>query len=167
MVRHILDLLQFHGLLVQSEHVVLLHGAFEVEDTTGRPRDGSGAAGTGAPGAQRAAVEVTPDGTTSAGAKPGGASAATGSTPAGAAAGCEHVTDTSGGRGPAGASTGGAGDCYAAESRLPDDLTQADKDLLGLFTETHAPEVRTVVRVLLCGIIVCFNTLAYVPCWQT
>ena len=26
MVQHILDLLQFHGLLLQSEHCVLLHG---------------------------------------------------------------------------------------------------------------------------------------------
>ena len=57
--------------------------------------------------------------------------------------------------GPAGASAGGVVVLDAAESRLPDDHTQAGKDLLGLITETHSPEVRTVVRVLLCGIIHC------------
>ena len=143
-------------MLLRSEHCVLLHGASEVEDTTGGPREGPRAAGTRA-----AAVELTPAGT-SAGAKPGGASVATGSTPAGAAAGGENAADTSGG--PAGASTGGAGGWDAAESRLPDDQIQADKDLLELITESHSPEVRTVVRVPLCGIVVCFHILAYVLC---
>ena len=114
--------------------------------------------------AQRAEVEVTPAVTTSAGANSGGASAAAGSTPAGAATGGENAGDTSGGRIPAGASTGGAGVWDATESRQPDDQTQADEDLFGLITETHFPEVRTVVRVLLCGTIVCFHLLAYVPC---
>ena len=38
----------------------------------------------------------------------------------------------------------------AAESRQPDDQAQADKDQLGLITETHSTEGRTIVRVLLC-----------------
>ena len=67
--------------------------------------------------------------------------------------------------GPTGASADGAVAWDAAESRQPDDQTQADKDQLGLITETHSPEVRTVVRVLLCGIIVClrFALLCCVP----
>ena len=50
----------------------------------------------------------------------------------------------------------------ATESRQPDDQTQAGKDQLGLITETHSPEVRTVVRVLLCGIIVCLHFICFV-----
>ena len=49
--------------------------------------------------------------------------------------------------GSAGASAGGAVVFDAAESRQPDEQTQANKDQVGLITERHSPEVRTVVRV--------------------
>ena len=59
--------------------------------------------------------------------------------------------------GPAGASAGGVVVLDAAESRQPDDQTQADKDQLRLIT----PEARTVVLVLLCGIIVCSHFICF------
>ena len=109
-----------------------------------------------------AEVAVTPAGTTSAGAKTGGASAATQLTPAGAATGGGSAAGTSGGLGPAGANAGGASVLDATESRQPDDQTQTDKELLGLITETHSSGVRTVVRVLLGGIIVCLHFIGLV-----
>ena len=48
MAQHILDLLRFHVLLLQSEHCVLLHGASEMGDSGGsacRPGEVAGARG--------------------------------------------------------------------------------------------------------------------------
>ena len=65
-------------------------------------------------------------------------------------------------QGPAGASAGGAVVFYAVASRQSDDQTQADKDQLRLTTETHSPQVRTVVRELLCGITVSLHFICFV-----
>ena len=65
MVRHILDVLQFHGLLLVSEHCVLLHGASVMGDSGGstdRPGEEAGAAGTEALATQMAEVEVEEQG---------------------------------------------------------------------------------------------------------
>ena len=77
--------------------------------------------------AQMAKVDVTPAGTTSAGAGTGGANAAAGSTPAGAATGGGSAAGASGDPGSAGTSADGAGVLGAAESRQHDEQTQADK----------------------------------------
>ena len=88
-----------------------------------------------------AAVEVTPVGTISLGAGTGGASAAV-EIPTGAETGVMSTTGASVGTGSAGVSAGGAGFLDATESEQHHEQTQADKDLLGLITETRSPEVR-------------------------
>ena len=137
MVQYILDLLHFHGVLLKSEHCVLLHGASEMGDSGGSARqqgEGAVAAGTGALAAQMAAVEVSsaetnPAGTGAVEASVAGASSDTGSAGAGA----------------------GAGVAGAEETEQDHDPSQADQELLGLIAETHTPEVRTGERVWVQG----------------
>lgn len=119
MVLHVSDLLPYHNLLLLPEHCVILHGASEVVGSGGAARHlAGGAGGAGSGDAGEPSVEDIPSASSSARGTPAASS----------------------GVGAARKSSAEAKGQEASPSS--ETLSKGNKDLLGLMTTVHLPEVR-------------------------